>query len=69
VIETARQVTGHPIPTHEASRRPGDAPRLVASAEKIRRELGWEPQHPELHQIIASAWEWHRTHPHGYDEP
>ena len=68
VIETARQVTGHPIPTHEASRRPGDAPRLVASAEKIRRELGWEPQHPELHQIIASAWEWHRTHPHGYDE-
>lgn len=68
VIETARQVTGHPIPTHEASRRPGDAPRLVASAEKIRRELGWEPQHPELHQIIASAWEWHRTHPHGYDD-
>jgi UDP-glucose 4-epimerase len=67
VIETARQVTGHPIPTHEASRRPGDAPRLVASAEKIRRELGWEPQHPELHQIIASAWEWHRTHPHGYN--
>ena len=67
VIETARQVTGHPIPTHEASRRPGDAPRLVASAEKIRRELGWEPQHPELQQIIASAWEWHRTHPHGYD--
>lgn len=66
VIETARQVTGHPIPTHEISRRPGDAPRLVASAEKIRRELGWEPQHPELHQIIASAWEWHRTHPHGY---
>ena len=68
VIETARQVTGHPIPTHEASRRPGDAPRLVASAEKIRRELGWEPQHPELHQIIASAWEWHRTHPRGYDD-
>lgn len=68
VIETARQVTGHPIPTHEASRRPGDAPRLVASAEKIRRELDWEPQHPELHQIIASAWEWHRTHPHGYDD-
>jgi UDP-glucose 4-epimerase len=69
VIETARQVTGHPIPTHEASRRPGDAPRLVASADKIRRELGWEPQHPELQQIIASAWEWHRTHPHGYDKP
>ena len=68
VIETARQVTGHPIPTHEISRRPGDAPRLVASAQKIRRELGWEPQHPELYQIIASAWEWHRTHPRGYAE-
>ena len=68
VIETARQVTGHPIPTQEASRRPGDAPRLVASAEKIRRELGWQPRHPELHQIIASAWEWHRTHPHGYHD-
>jgi len=66
VIETARQVTGHPVPTHVTPRRPGDAPRLVACAEKIRRELGWEPQHPELQQIIASAWEWHRTHPHGF---
>jgi len=66
VIETARQVTGHPVPTHVTPRRPGDAPRLVACAERIRRELGWEPQHPELQQIIASAWEWHRTHPHGF---
>ncbi len=66
VIETARQVTGHPVPTHVTLRRPGDAPRLVACAERIRRELGWEPQHPELQQIIASAWEWHRTHPHGF---
>jgi UDP-glucose 4-epimerase len=66
VIETARQVTGHPIPSVDSPRRPGDAPRLVASAEKIRHELGWQPKHPELEQIIASAWEWHRTHPHGY---
>ena len=66
VIETARQVTGHPVPTHVTPRRPGDVPRLVACAERIRRELGWEPQHPELQQIIASAWEWHRTHPHGF---
>jgi len=66
VIETARQVTGHLVPTHVTPRRPGDAPRLVACAERIRRELGWEPQHPELQQIIASAWEWHRTHPHGF---
>jgi UDP-glucose 4-epimerase len=66
VIETARNVTGHPIPTVEAPRRPGDAPRLVASSEKIRRELGWSPRHPELTDIVASAWEWHHTHPHGY---
>ncbi len=66
VIETARKVTGHPIPVLESPRRTGDAPRLVASPEKIRGELGWKPQHPELTDIIASAWEWHRTHPQGY---
>jgi UDP-glucose 4-epimerase len=67
VIDTSRQVTNHPIPAIETDRRPGDAPRLVAHAEKINRELGWQPKYPELHQIIGSAWEWHRTHPHGYD--
>ena len=46
--------------------RPGDAPRLVASSAKIRAELGWQPQMPELEEIIATAWEWHRTHPHGW---
>jgi UDP-glucose 4-epimerase len=66
VIETARRVTGHPIPTLESPRRPGDAPRLVASSEKIRRELGWRPQHADLGDIISSAWEWHRSHPEGY---
>ncbi len=66
VIETAREVTGHPIPAVESPRRPGDAPRLVASSERIRRELGWQPQFPDLRDIIASAWEWHRTHPDGY---
>lgn len=66
VIETARQVTNHPIPAVETERRPGDAPRLVACADKIKRELGWEPRYPQLRQIIASAWEWHRTHPQGY---
>ncbi|MGC8856058.1 MAG: UDP-glucose 4-epimerase GalE [Anaerolineae bacterium] len=68
VIETARAVTGHPIPAREAPRRPGDPARLVASSQKIRHELGWQPQHPTLHEIIASAWEWHRTHPNGYEE-
>ena len=66
VVDAARRVTGHALPAMEAPRRPGDAPRLVASPEKIRRELGWEPQHPGLETIIASAWEWHRAHPHGY---
>ena len=66
VIETARQVTGHPIPAIESPRRPGDPARLVASSERIRQQLGWQPKIPELGDIIASAWEWHRTHPQGY---
>ena len=66
VIEYARQVTGHPIPAIESPRRPGDSARLVACSERIRRELGWQPRYPELKDIIASAWEWHRTHPDGY---
>jgi UDP-glucose 4-epimerase len=66
VVETARRVTGAPIPVVESPRRPGDASRLVASSEKIRRELGWTPQHPDLTDIVASAWDWHCTHPNGY---
>jgi UDP-glucose 4-epimerase len=67
VIETARHVTGHPIPVIEVGRRPGDAPRLVAASDKIRRELGWIPRHPDLKDILTSAWDWHRSHPHGYE--
>jgi UDP-glucose 4-epimerase len=67
VIETVRRVTGHPVPAVESAPRPGDAPRLVASSDKIRRELGWQPEHPALADIIASAWDWHRTHPNGYE--
>jgi UDP-glucose 4-epimerase len=66
VLETARRVTGHPIPALEAPPRPGDAPRLVASSERIRRELGWQPEIPALADIISSAWNWHREHPRGY---
>lgn len=68
VLEAARRVTGHPIPTVIAPRRPGDAARLVADASRIRRELGWAPRHPALEEIVASAWEWHRTHPNGYGD-
>ncbi|MGB7874742.1 MAG: UDP-glucose 4-epimerase GalE [Anaerolineales bacterium] len=67
VIETARAVTGHPIPATESARRPGDPARLVASSEKIRHELGWDPQHPDLKGILTSAWEWHKNHPRGYE--
>jgi UDP-glucose 4-epimerase len=67
VIETARKVTGKEISAVEAPNRSGDAPRLVASSEKIRRELGWQPKYPGLEEIIASAWEWHQKHPDGYN--
>jgi UDP-glucose 4-epimerase len=68
VIETARRVTGHPIPAQELPPRPGDSARLVASSEKIKRELGWEPEHDDLQEILASAWQWHQSHPKGYQE-
>jgi UDP-glucose 4-epimerase len=66
VIETCRQVTGHPIPAQAGARRPGDPATLVASSTKIQRELGWEPKYPDLRTIIEHAWGWHRTHPNGY---
>jgi UDP-glucose 4-epimerase len=66
VIETARRVTGRDIPAVVAPRRPGDPARLVAAAEKARRELNWHPRFPELETIVESAWRWHRAHPEGY---
>jgi UDP-glucose 4-epimerase len=66
VVEVARQVTGHPIPAIESPRREGDPAVLIASSEKIRRELGWQPQFPDLKAIVESAWQWHRNHPDGY---
>ena len=68
VIETARQVTGHPIPAVDTPRRPGDPPELVAGSDKIRRDLGWQPHFPDLYDIVHSAWNWHRTHPKGYED-
>jgi UDP-glucose 4-epimerase len=66
VIEAARRITGHPIPAKVGPRRPGDPATLVASSEKIRRELGWQPRFPKLDQIIETAWSWHQAHPNGY---
>jgi UDP-glucose 4-epimerase len=66
VVEAARRITGHPIPTDVAPRREGDVARLVADSSRIRRELGWTPRIPELDRILESAWRWHRAHPKGY---
>jgi len=60
VIESVRRVTGKTIAVEECARRPGDPAVLVASSEKIKRELGWKPQFAELDAIVASAWEWHQ---------
>lgn len=65
VVGCAETVTGRQIPCVELSRRPGDPPKLVASHEKIRTELGWQP-HRGLQEMIASAWAWRQTHPNGY---
>jgi UDP-glucose 4-epimerase len=61
VIETARRITGHPIPHIVGPRRPGDPATLVASSAAIRDELGWEPKFPSLEAIVESAWNWHRS--------
>jgi UDP-glucose 4-epimerase len=68
VIETAREITGHAIPAIVGPRRAGDPATLVASSEKIRRELGWQPQYPSLAAIVDSAWQWHRSHLQGYGD-
>ncbi len=66
VIETAREVTGHPIPVQMGARRAGDLAELVADSTTIQRELGWKPAYPDVRQIIETAWNWHKTHPRGY---
>jgi UDP-glucose 4-epimerase len=66
VIATAERVTGRPVPTREARRRPGDPPQLVAAGERIRRELGWAPVKPGLEEMIADAWEFAQARPEGY---
>jgi UDP-glucose 4-epimerase len=68
VIETARQVTGRTIKANNVGRRAGDPPVLVASSEKIQKELGWKPQKPELSIMIQDAWNWLQAHPQGYND-
>ena len=66
VLETARQVTGHPIPAQAAPRRAGDPAQLVASAERAKSILGWQPKYHRLETIVSTAWDWHKKHPNGY---
>ena len=68
VIETAKKATGLPIAAKVAERRAGDPARLVASSEKARKVLGWNPEHADLEEIIFSAWKWHSTHPNGFEK-
>jgi UDP-glucose 4-epimerase len=66
VIRMCEKVTGQAIPAVEKPRRPGDPPKLVASAQKAIHDLGWKPKFPTLQDIVASAWAWHQGHPGGY---
>ncbi len=68
VIETVRKVTGREVSAIDSVRRPGDPARLVASSRKIREELGWIPDFPDLETIVETACKWHRNHPKGYDD-
>ena len=66
IVTIARNITGHDIPVIERPRRPGDPAVLIASSDKIRRLLGWDPQYSDIESIVASAWQWHKSHPRGY---
>jgi UDP-glucose 4-epimerase len=67
VIETAERVIGRKIPWVPANRRAGDPARLIASSERIRHELGWQPRYPDLATMIETAWVWRMKHPSGYE--
>jgi UDP-glucose 4-epimerase len=66
VLDVCQTVTQIEIPADRQGRRPGDSATLVASSAKIRAELGWKPEYPDLKTIVEHAWAWHRTHPRGY---
>jgi UDP-glucose 4-epimerase len=68
VIETVRKISGREVASVDSTRRPGDPARLVASSKKIREELGWIPDFPDLEAIVETAWQWHKEHPKGYGD-
>jgi UDP-glucose 4-epimerase len=68
VVRACEKITGRKIPAVPKPRRPGDPPKLVASAQRAVNELGWKPRFPKLHDIVATAWAWHQKHPQGYPD-
>lgn len=68
VIQMCEKVSGKKIKAVEKPRRPGDPAKLVASAERAMKELGWKPKYPKLEDIVSSAWAWHKAHPNGYSD-
>ena len=68
MIDSARKVTGHEIPAKVCERRVGDPAKLIASSDKARSELGWEPKFENVESMISSAWNWHQNHPNGFDK-
>lgn len=68
MIKVARHVSEHPIPVEIAPRRAGDPAQLIASSDKARQILGWKPLFDDVEAIVSSAWKWHKSHPHGYED-
>jgi len=68
VIRCVEEVSGKSVSVREGPRRPGDPPVLVAAADKVQRELGWQPRYTELRSIVDTAWNWHKSHPRGYND-
>lgn len=66
VIDVCRKITNHSIPSKVVSPREGDSTILISDSTKAKNELGWIPKYPDIESIIASAWEWHKSHPDGY---
>jgi UDP-glucose 4-epimerase len=66
VIRACEKVVGRPIPYEVVGRRPGDPAVLIASSDRIKRELGWKPMYEDIHRIVETAWQWHQSHPEGY---
>lgn len=68
MLDAAREVTGKEIAAKIGPRRAGDPSRLVASSDKVKATLGWEPEYTDIKTIIKTAWNWHVSHPHGYED-